>query len=323
MREKKTKTERYTINDLGVCDIEDYIGSDSSLCTVYYSAPSVQYDYGYDYVAVKADGYVRGYDIGIDRFYESGGEWAKEYMLYEYAIFVGRDKRGVNNALFDGLLSRARARGCRRILCERDGGNGEFYAFLVKNGFVEREGRYELRLSDVVLPERDAVLLLTSGDIVTFEQAYFLREQGFTVDRRSLRFEWEGESIEIDRASGLCRFSDIFTVVGDSPFVLDGQRTLSQIDICCQLLRVGVKDEIKVYLPEAKREVYSPDVLVEKWGLFVSDEEMSMAEKRSFFAELRSKTPLEKVTLYQFRFDYEVGGRRLSVQYYELYRKQP
>ena len=128
----------------------------------------------------------------------------------------------------------------------------------------------------------------------------------------------DGEEISISRQTGVCTFSKAFEVVGGKSFVLDGQRALCQIDICCQLLEIGERQGVKLYLPEDKADAYTPDALVGKWGIFVVEEPMLPATKRSFLLTLKAEKILEKVSLYEFSFDFEVGGRKSNLYYFEL-----
>ncbi len=310
---EKIRKGKYLVGKCGVCDIDDIIGSNEDLCTLHYSPPNVKYYYGYEYITAVADRCIYGYYIGIDRFCQIDGVWAKEYMLYEYAVFIGEDAHETNEVLFSYLVERAKELGCSRILCENKGGNPSFNTYLANHGFVEGC----LQLSGVQLPARDEILLQTAGDTVTFEHAYFLREQDFIVDKEKIRFEWEGEEISICRRTGECSFSKAFEVVGETPLILNNQRALSLIDICCQILPLGEKSGIKIY-PFPSNVATAPDVLVGKWGIFVIEQPKTMLERREFLTALKEEGALEKVTFYTFHFDQETGGRIFNLHYIPL-----
>ena len=310
---EKVRKGKYLVGKCGVCDIDDIIGSNEDLCALHYSPPNVKYHYGYEYITAVADRCIYGYYIGIDRFCQIDGVWAKEYMLYEYAIYIGEEASEVNEALFSYLVEQAQALGCSRIVCENEGGNSLFNEYFAEHGFVEGC----LQLSGVQLPARDEILLPSAGDKVTFEQAFFLREQDFIVDREKIRFEWGEEEISICRRTGECSFSKAFEVVGETPLILNNQRALSLIDICCQILPLGEKSGIKIY-SFPSNVATAPDVLVDKWGIFVVEQPKTMWESREFLAALKKEGVLEKVTFYAFRFDSEVGGREFKLHYIPL-----
>lgn len=311
---EKIRKGKYLVGKCGVCDIDDIIGSNEELCTLHYSPPNVRYNYGYEYITAEADRCIYGYYIGIDRFCQIDGAWAKEYMLYEYAVFLGEDASEVNETLFAYLVEQAKALGCSRIVCKNEGGNTLFNEYFAKHGFVEGRCLY---FSDAQLPARDAILLPLPEDKVTFEQAFFLREQDCIVEREYIRFEWEGEEISICRRTGECSFSKAFEVVGDTPLVLDSQRALCLLDICCQLLTEGTRAGIKIY-PLPLGEDTAPDVLADRWGIFVVEQQKTMAERRAFLTALKEEDVLDKVTFYTFHFDSEVGGRELRLHYIPL-----
>lgn len=318
-RTVETKKNRYTVSECSICNIEEYIGTDISYCDAHYSAPDVEYNYFYEYKIVRAFGYSCGYYIGIDRFYEENGTWKKEYMLYEYAVFDGPKKKEINTVLYNHLIANAKELGCSRVLCTKEGGNSVFCSYFARKGFADRAGYFALPLLHSEMPARDAVLLPADGDRVTFEQAYFLREKGFSVDEQTIRYAFNGEEICICRRTGVCEFSKLFKVVGKRDFVLDGQRALSLLDICYELLQMGEKREVNLYLPEEKTGQYAPDALIEKWGIFVLEEPLS--DRRAFLAELKKAGTFDRVSLYEFQFDFEVGGKNMSLYYIDLNKR--
>ena len=311
----------YSFTQVDVFTVEEVIGALLEECAFHYSSPKVQYNYGYNYRAVKTDGCICGYYVGVDRFCLLDGKWAKEYILYEYAVYDITGKRKANDALYVCLLEQAEKLGCSRILYGKEGGNAAFYSYFKKKGFAD-EGEYQvLSLPNAKLPQNDEAIMPVEGDKLTFEQLYFLREQTFSVDEKALRFTFDNEEITIWRQSGECRFPKGFTLVGGEQFLLDGQRALSIVDVCCQLLEQGVKEGVKIYLPTAKEKETDADVLVGAWGIFITETPMIMKEKRAFMDKLREEDVLEKVSLYSFHFDFEVGGRESSLYYFLLKKK--
>ena len=304
-----------------VFTVEEIIGALLEECAFHYSSPKVEYNYGYNYRAVKANGCIYGYYVGVDRFCLLDGKWAKEYILYEYAVYDVTGKRKANDALYACLLEQAQSLGCSRILYGKEGGNDTFYSYFTKKGFVNEGDYCVLPLPNAKLPEKDEAIMPVEGEKLPFEQLYFLREQNFLVDEKILRFAFEKEEITICRQSGECRFPKGFTVVGGEQFLLDSQRALSVVDICCQLLEQGVKENVKIYLPNAKAKETDADVLVGEWGIFITEEPMTMLEKRTVLDKLREEDVLERVSFYSFYFDFEVGGRQLNLHYLLLKKK--
>lgn len=314
---KNTNKPTYTVSECNVCEIDDYIGTAPSLCDLYYSPTNVQYNYGYQYKVARLDGCAHGYYIGTDRFYQTDGKWAKEYALYEYGVYDMQSTPQANEQMYGFLVQNAIQLGCTRIVCQSESGNDAFYDYFTSKGFVQNNGYLVLTLPKATLPAKDQVLLPQEGDVVTFEQAYFLREQHFEVDKHSICFHYAGEQIAICRATGVCTFSKAFSVVAGDTFVLDSQRALSVLDICCQLLQLGTTQGIVICTPQHKATAFTPDVLVDSWGIFVMDN-VTTSQKRDFVAQLKKNTTLERATLYNFYFDFEVGGRRASLHYQQL-----
>ena len=43
-----------------IFNIDEIIGSDEDLCTAHYSAPNIEYNYGYNYIGVCSENYIWG-----------------------------------------------------------------------------------------------------------------------------------------------------------------------------------------------------------------------------------------------------------------------
>ncbi|MBR2974763.1 MAG: hypothetical protein IKC47_03365 [Clostridia bacterium] len=314
---KKTNKPTYTVSECSVCAIDDYIGTAPTLCDLYYSPTDVQYNYGYQYKLAKIGGATHGYYIGIDRFYLTDGKWAKEYALYEYGVYDMQSTPQANEQMYSFLVQNAIQLGCSRILFPIEGGNDAFYNYFMHNGFVQDNGYLVLTLPKATLPAKDQVLLPQEGDVVSFEQAYFLREQHFEVDKHSICFNYAGEQIAICRATGVCTFSKAFSVAEGDTFVLNSQRALSVLDICCQLLQLGTTQGIVICTPQHKTSALTPDVLVGDWGIFVM-ENATTSQMHDFVTQLKEETALKTATLYQFYFNFEVGGRVSNLHYLPL-----
>ncbi len=313
---QKTTKLQYTFCECSVCEIDDYIGTAPTLCDLYYSPTNVQYNYGYQYKVARLDGCAHGYYIGIDRFYLTGDKWAKEYALYEYGVYDLQATPLANEHLYNFLVDNAIKLGCSRIVCQSEGGNDAFYSYFLGKGFVQDNISLALTLPNAKWPTKDEVLLPQEGDVVSFEQAYFLREQHFEVDKHSICFHYADEQISICRATGVCTFSKAFSVVAGDTFVLDSQRALSVLDICCQLLQLGTTQGIAI-APQHKISALTPDVLVGDWGIFVM-ENATTSQKHDFVTQLKEETALKTATLYQFYFNFEVGGRVSNLHYLPL-----
>ncbi len=97
------------------------------------------------YLTAVADGRV----CGVGSMYCVGGE----AELQNLAVLPDHRRRGVAQALLDGLFGEARKRGCASVFLEVDGGNSAAQALYRKNGFLQvgvRRGFYR---------GRDALLL--------------------------------------------------------------------------------------------------------------------------------------------------------------------
>jgi len=313
---KNTNKPTYTVSECSVCAIDDYIGTAPTLCDLYYSPTDVQYNYGYQYKLAKLDGATHGYFIGTDRFYLTDGKWEKEYALYEYGVYNMQSTPQANEQMYSFLVQNAIQLGCSRILFPIEGGNDAFYDYFTSKGFVKNNGYLVLTLPNAKWPTKDEVLLPQEGDVVSFEQAYFLREQHFEVDKHSICFHYAGEQISICRATGVCTFSNAFSVEEGDTFVLNSQRALSVLDICCQLLQLGTTQGIAI-APQHKKSALTPDVLVGDWGIFVM-ENATTSQKHDFVTQLKEETALKTATLYQFYFNFEVGGRVSNLHYLPL-----
>lgn len=321
MRKSTNKTES-TFYKYDVFEIEEVIGALLEECSLHYSVPNIQYMYAYDYIAVMQNGELYGYFVGVDRFCLVDGKRAKEYMLYEYAVYDVKGKKKANDALYGYLLERSEKTGCSRIICKKEGGNPMFYSYFAKKGFVDIGEYLSISLPNAQLCEKDEALLPIEGDKVTFEQLFFLREHGFEVNKENLRFVYEDAEIVLCRKSGECRFSEEFALVGGDCLVVDGQWALSVLDICSQLLREQVKETITIYLPKAKERTTTPDVLVGKRGIFIMKSPITMLERKRLLEQLEKENVLEKATLYTFSFDYETGGKTLNWYDIPLLKKE-
>ena len=106
-----------------VFTVEEIIGALLEECAFHYSSPKVKYNYGYNYRAVKANGCIYGYYVGVDRFCLLDGKWAKEYILYEYAVYDVTGKRKANDALYACLLELVKGEGFKKRLTSTDSRN--------------------------------------------------------------------------------------------------------------------------------------------------------------------------------------------------------
>jgi hypothetical protein len=305
----------YVVDSCGVCDIYNIYGSSPDLCTLHYSDPLVDYKYAYDYITLSTDGVFLGYYIGTDRFSCSAGHYDKEYVVYEYALFVEDGIDEAADMLFSHLSELARVTGCSRIICNKNGGNSLFNKHFADKGFTENVELLSLTLVGVTLSDYDRMVLPTNRDALGFDELFFLREQGFELDSEKCVLEINGESISVDRRTGACEFSEAFLVIG-GVFVLQAdQNSLGFIDVCRQLLGSGFEENIKIYLPSAKESELTPDILVDDIGIFISDQPTGLHERRTFRMRLREAGVIKKYAFYKLYFDYEVGGIRDGLAY--------
>ena len=305
----------FIIGESGVCDIEDFIGSDEDLCVEYFSQPGVEYNYGYNFICAVKERCRMGYFIGVDRFCQMDGKWGKEYALKEYAVYIGSEAYMTNRALFQYLIDLAKEKGCSRIVCENRGGNTLFWQFLEQNGFVEDGENWILDLPNAVLPEADQLVIPKEGEALDLFALFFLREQGFVLNKEICRFAWEDESIVVNRKTGVCEFSEKFSVVGDGAFVVNGEKELCMLEICSQLLKYNDPATVEILLPSAKATAVTPDIRVGDAGYFVSDEKMSLKDRQALRLALKQEGQLKKYGITQFYFDFEVGGRHSNLAY--------
>ena len=188
------------VGSCSVCTIDNIIGANEDECTLHFSHPGVEYNYGYDYITAT-DEFIWGYYIGVDRFYEIDGMLGKEYILYELGVFQEDESERVASLLYSHLIRLASDRGCQRIICSPCGGNEEFYALLEKGGFKRDGELLSLRLDGVKMCPQDEVVLPRVGEALRFEDLFFLREAGFSVDQKKCKFENEVGSITVNRLS--------------------------------------------------------------------------------------------------------------------------
>ena len=307
--------EEFRIGECGVCDIEDFIGSDEDLCTEYFSEPAVEYNYGYNFITAMRDRCRMGYFIGVDRFAQIDGKWCKEYALKEYAVYIGDDAYVANRALFQYLIDLAKETGCSRIICKNKGGNTLFWQFLEQSCFVEDDENWILSLPNAKLPEADELVIPKEDEALGFAELFFLREQEFMLDREICRFSWGDESIVVDRKTGVCKFSKQFSVIGDGAFAVHGKKELCILEICSQLLSDNETKPIDIILPDAKATATTPDIRVGDAGYFVSEAAMPMKERQTLRLALKLEGQLKKYGITHFYFDFETGGRRNNLAY--------
>lgn len=298
----------FLASSCSVCDIDDIIGTNEDLCTVHFSDPKVEYYYAYDYITVKKNRCRYGYYIGMDRFYPLENGWGKEYVLYEYAIYCEKEEKYANRLLFRHLLELAKTTGCNRILCKTEGGNALFYKYFTKKGFTENGAIYSLPIPDGKMSRRDQLVIPTKEDALSFEQLFFLREQGFTLEEEKCFFARQEEYISIDRKTGKCTFSKAFQVLGGESLVLNNHHALCILDVCCQLLKDRIGKQIKIYLPSAKTTETTPDISADDIGIFLTEQATSLQEQRNFRLKLKEEGLLKKYALYSFYFNFEIGG---------------
>lgn len=290
-----------------VCGIDDIIGTPADECVHHYSAPDVEYDYGYDYVNVLCEKALFAYYIGVDRFFHGEEGWRKEYFLYEYAVFDDEDP-AVNELLLSHLETLARQTGCCRILCKSEGGNPIFYQLLAENGFALKDGKFWMKaIPDGEMSTFDKLVIPTAEDKLTFEQLFFLREHGFELDENTCTFVWQEDYICIDRKTGICSFSENIQSVGE-PLILDGMRALCQIDVCHLLLKIGVNKPILLYPLSAKKSDTTPEIYADGIGIFVPEQKIGFRERNAFRMKLKQEGNLKKYGFYSYHFNLETGG---------------
>ena len=319
----------YEVADCGVCAIDDIIGTNANLCTVHYSDevlgdPDHGYHYAYDYITANAYGSIQGYYIGNDRFCRIGNKWSKEYVLYEYAVFPEEDEgKRVNALLLSHLKMLARASGASRIICNGKGGDEAFYKSLTEFAFVEinvgGEVIWSLELANVILSERDAVILPREGESLGFDELFFFREWGFVVDSGKCSFIYDDDYIIVDRSTGACSFSERFKC--DKPLrIQQGDRyALCIIQALCQLLCQKISGNIRLTPRTAKERLYSTEILPEitagDIGIFIADKPITILERRALRERLRAEGKLKKYAVHSLRFDFELGGRSYTLGY--------
>lgn len=308
----------YVADSCGVCGIYDIMGTPPEECVLHYSAPNVEYNYGYDYITVSYNGNVQGYYIGTDRFCKLSDCWGKEYALYEYAIFDEHETERVNALLFRHLTELARITGCSRIICRRDAENSPFSDVPQENLQNDSSEFLALPVPGAKISPRDAIILPKSDDALGFEELFFLREQGFVLDEEKCLFKMHGEYISIDRKTGACKLSKAFSIIGGELPPLTDRTSLYLVDICRQLLSMNYRENVTILLKDAKSDEMTPDVLVDNIGIFLFKDNMTMKENRDFRMKLRQDGKLQKYARYRFHFDIEVGGEVNSLAFYVI-----
>jgi len=304
------------VGSCSVCSIENIIGANEDECTLHFSHPGVEYNYGYDYITAT-DEFIWGYYIGIDRFYEIDGTLGKEYILYELGVFQEDESERVASLLYSHLIRLASDRGCQRIICSPCGGNEEFYALLEKGGFKRNGELLSLRLDGVKMCPQDEVVLPRVGEALRFEDLFFLREAGFSVDQKKCKFENEVGSITVNRRDGICQFSNRISVKGGE-LILNNEWALTVIDVLCQVMKCRMQEDVKIYLPYAKENEHSPDIVIGDAGVYITPKRPSLEEERAIKATLRLGGVLKKYSFYTFGYDYETGGDRLCIGFANL-----
>ena len=312
----------YVAKECSVCSIDDIIGTDSDFCSIHYSDPNVSYKYAYDYNIVLFEKSIMAYYIGVDRFFEVGSTYQKEYVLYEYAVFEEdfEVESESNELLFSHLKKLAEVTGCSRIILNKNGGNDEFYSYFEKAGFVTDGDNIVFNFDSFSLSDYDSFVIPTSNDKLTFFDLFTLREGGFDVGKDVCRYDASAQSIVIDKKSGVCSFSDIFKLSPNREFILSDMHTLNIIHACRELLRMGVKESINIIFPDEKESETTPDILVGTWGIFIfSDSDLvGMKEKMEISKKLKSEGKLNRFSPYTYSFDKEAGGDYMNLYYVEI-----
>lgn len=308
-----------TVGGCSVTSIDDIIGTPEDYCTLHYELPNIEYNYGYDYITATGDRCILGYYIGIDVFVKNGGQWAKEYILKEYAVFEESVAEEVESLLFRHLTTLARARGCSKIVCTKEGANQELVDYFARGGFSDEGELFVLELGGVALGTYDALLVPREGDALDLPDLFFLGEQGFSIEEDSCIFSSEEDEkyIIIDRKSGLCHFSGRIEVYGGE-VKIGVHPAMAIVDVLCQLNKMANKEDVKICLQSAKKSNTTPDVLVGDFGIFLPREKMSMKEELELKMALRVEGVLKKYDVYTTRFDFEVGGSGLFLCYKPL-----
>lgn len=298
--------EGYTVGSCCVCDIDGIIGTEEDLCSHHFSQPGLEYDYGHNIITARADGERCGYYIGRDIFSRRTGAWDKEYALYEFAVNEGEEDT-VADLLLSHMRRLAKATGCSRIVCTREGGNAAFDELAAKWGFEKEGDDRILTLAEATLCREDSLVIPKERDRLTHEALFFLREQGFDLDGEACTFTWEGESITVDRKTALCRFSEGFTTLGD--LILEGEYALTVIDALCQMMKQGYGKGF-IIDPTPKLKPTDPDIVIDDMGVFIG-KDMTFRERIDFRRALREEGVLKKYTLHTLSFDFVLGGTRL------------
>lgn len=303
----------YTARECSVCGIEDIIGTNAEYCDIHFSEPELEYDYAFDYVNLFRGDELAGYYIGIDRFFRVGGEYKKEYVIREYAIFSGED----GALLLRHLCELARGRGCSRIVAAAEGGNKEFYTSLSGVGFTSSALGYTLELSGVSMARRDLLVIPREGEALGHEVLFFLREQKFVLDEKKCSFKCRGEEIIIERSTGACHFSAGFSPIGEQ-FILSGSYALSVIDVCIQLLKLGVEGSIRITPESELSDGLSVAVSVGDAAVIITERSLNLKERRELRARLKREGVYKRYAVHRFQFDFELGGERVCFGFVEI-----
>ena len=314
----KIEQGEYTVKSCGVCDIDELIGTHPDLCSAHYSAPGIEYDYGYDYIKLVDSEDILGYYIGVDRFYPKGDSYSKEYILYEYALFVDDGMDEAAELLTSHLCQLASAAGCERVILNKNGGNKLFLKHLAFCGFIESGENFLLPVKGTILSDFDRMVIPTKDDALGYSELFFLREQGFILDSEKCLFEMDGECISVDRRSGACKFSNGFSLVGGDFLPFSGERAMGIIDICLQLMGCGFKKNIRIHINAEEKDETTPDVFVDGIGIFILEKGVSYAQERELRMKLKREGVLKKYGFYNFFFNFEVGGRYHNLGFADL-----
>lgn len=298
--------EGYTVGSCSVCDIDGIIGTEEYLCSHHFSQPGLEYDYGHDIITVREDGERCGYYIGRDIFSRRNGAWDKEYALYEFTVNDGEEDI-VPDLLLSHMRKLAKATGCSRIVCTREGGNAAFDEVVARWGFEKEGDSRILTLAEATLCREDSLVIPKETDRLTHEALFFLREQGFVLDEEACTFTWEGESITVDRKTALCRFSEGFTTLDD--LILEGKYALTVIDALCQMMKQGYGKGF-IIDPTPKLKPTDPDIVIDNMGVFIG-KSLPLRERIDFRRSLREEGVLQKYTFHTLSFDFVLGGTRI------------
>jgi len=170
-----------------------------------------------------------------------------------------------------------------------------------------------LALEGVTLNEYDALVIPTCEDKLGYEELFFLREQCFELDREKCTLELNGEYLTVDRKTGDCSFSQNIRLVGAEKLTLDGRWSLTVLDVLCQMLKQGPLGSVKINLPSAREDKYTPDIQIEDNAVYIVEERLSSQERCELRTKLKLGGVIKKFMLYEFSFNFEIGGERIKI----------